>query len=762
MPQSKYIRFTIDNKSVDLQSTESVPISISYKLEDLEDFQKKTSGDAFDIKVPATLNNDQIGNTFHSPGIEDLTPVEDFKRPRKAVLEANGYELLVGKAFLKSASHADVPLEYEYDCYGDNANWLIDLKESTLYDFLKHLSFVFDESFIRSSWAFDGRSESLPLVFAPVRYREKMGDNDDMLAPEYFKPSLSVYWIIYWGFKSLGYRVQSSFFDTDYFRRTVMPWTWGNFLFSDGTSQDNLKFLARSESNYFFRNDYDDFVDLEVTNDNVLPGYDNNNMYSYISANKEMRWTYKPTFGIGHLAAAIHVVVDVYATVRGGAHTIGRLHWYVNGVEDTSKIQEIYYLGITSPGKKDFIQLVEINQTLNVFPGDYVSCKVSIYLANDIFYGSSNVSISINTFELAYTRVLLDSTISFSNFTGFKDYKFLDFFRGIIDAFNLSLNTDPISKVVLMEPTHPYSVTNDFSHPNNGYFNGNSLDWNSKQDISKVSTVDLFSDYERELLFKFKDDPNDGILKVVQDRNKTTLATGKYVLPDRFKAGKKQVENRFFSPVMHYDVLQWEDITGNAPQMICLIPENISNTSESAAQNTFLPKLAWYKGEVPSVGWKYNGSVRTTFPFMFAVNYRQGNGENDPIFSYSDERISGTVDILGRGLLRRFYWQRMANMRNGQNYNTWFKLNNFDVTNQFHREHKIVKGQKWELIEIKGYKPLTEETTECTLRKWTPISQKDQENTFPSHDSVILSINNINSFDTVYKELKALSTDIPK
>lgn len=36
--------------------------------------------------------------------------------------------------------------------------------------------------------------------------------------------------------------------------------------------------------------------------------------------------------------------------------------------------------------------------------------------------------------------------------------------------------------------------------------------------------------------------------------------------------------------------------------MICLVPENISNTSSSEAQNTFIPKTAYYKGLVTGGG----------------------------------------------------------------------------------------------------------------------------------------------------------------
>lgn len=763
MPSSKYIKFTIDNQPVDVESTESIPISISYQLEDKEDFQKKTSGQAFDITVPATVNNDQIGNTFHNPGIEDMTTDQAYKRPREAILEANGYELMIGKAFLKSASHSNIPLSYTYDLYGDNAEWIIDLKESTLYDFLKHITFPFTKNIIQASYLFDGTDENLPYVFAPVKYGALMEVDDNNMMPTYMKPSISVYWLIYWGFKSLGYRVASGFFESDYFRRLVMPWTWGSFLFSEGSKQENLKFLAKSTATYFYRDNMTQVVDVGVSDDsNTGAGtYDPNNVYTYDATTGEMRWTYLPAFDYGLISVTFHILVDFNATARASSSAVGELRIFKNGVEDVSKRRVMFSLFHSGAGRADQVGQEDYTFSFDVVAGDYVSAFIWVDLQRGDFISSSNVSLFVPEFKFEFARIVLGGTINFDVFTSLKKWKFLDFLAGIIDVFNLSIKTDPVSKFVLMEPTHFHDV-GDGAGLRQGYFNGNFIDWEDKQDVSKVSTLELNSDGEREMIFRFKDDSSDGMLKTVQDRIQTSLGTAKYVLPDRFKAGKKEVLNRFFSPVMHYDVSQWKNITGIAPQMVVLVPENISNTSQSEAQNTFQPKLCWYKGINNAMGWVSDGTEVTGFPYMFAVNYNIG-GENDPVLSYSDEQIWNGVSFnLGKGLLRRFYWQRMANKRGGIDYNTWFKLNNFDVTNLFHREHKVVRGQKWELIEIKNYKPLMEETTGVFLRKWAPVSIDELNNSFPSSISVLTLIPSSNSFDTKYSPLKCLSTDIPQ
>jgi hypothetical protein len=778
MPSDKYVRVIVDGQPLDLESPDRLPVSISYRKEDPDDFQRKRSSETFSIQVPATVNNDQVGNTFHNPGIEDLTEGEVFRKPRPAVIEANGYELLVGKAFLKQASHTDVPDSYEYDFYGNNGDWLIDLKEASLYDFLKHISFTFSKINIENSWAFDGEDEEMPFVFAPVRYGQPFDEGFENLImanppkildynckPEYMRPALSKYWLLYWGFKSLGYKIKSDFFNTSYFRRQVMPWTWGNFLFSEGTRLNNLDFLAKStEALYYYGVDLaGQIADLKVSNDSTNGAFDNNGVYNYNTTTRRMEWTYLPAYNYGTLIASFRLQVQIDAAVTQNSAAELRVQWFKNGVRVTTgnpgentNGDVITNLNAPTIGRRDDVGLKDINQSFTVNPGDVISARFYIYM-NDSGTGYARLRAEVIGYELDYFTIPLGGVIDFENYTGFKKYKFLDFLAGVVDEFNLSIETDPINKVVLIEPTHAYSLDNT-ANASGGYYNGSLLDWNDKQDVSKRSVVRLYSDIERELLFRYKDDSNDGVLKVVQDRYQTRLSQGKYVLPERYKSGKKDVENRFFSPVVHYEHEQWKGLGSDAvgvPQIIALVPENRSNTSRGEAQNTFNPKSAYYKGLISNVGWVFDNEKKTNYPYMFAVNYQAG-GEDDPCLSYSDEKVGS---VIVKGLLKRFYLQRMAILRNGQYYTTHFKLNSNDVGNWYQRELKIVREQKWELLEISNFSAVKEQSTQCLLRKWVPVTQSDADNTFPSADA-LEGDPGVSSFDTKYSPLKCLRTDI--
>lgn len=762
----KYLKMYISGKEVELNDLDALPISFNYQLEDSENFQQKKGTESFNISVPATLNNDLLLNTYHNVSIEDLTTGQIFRNHRPCTILGNGYELLVGKAFLTEATHTNRPVSYKLNCYGGNADWMIDLKELTLFDILKNLSFPFTKTTIENSWAFDGTDENLPYVFAPAKYGNWLDDtlqNENNVSIGSMKPALSVYWILFWGFKTIGYKINSEFFDTVYFRKAVMPWVWGNFLSSEGTKYDIHKFRARSPQPYYGGGNMTtaQFIDVNCSNDSTDGMFDNNNTiangdYTWNPGNNyEMRWTYNnPNYGSLEATFSIDVSVNLEATNNSNGDVW--VHWFKNGVEIyVEHIAHVQAPYITIGGPTTDTGIKTSFFTQNVSNTDTISCRIR-GRRFESKTGYTHMEVGVEQFQVDYFRIPLGGTIQFDSYNSLKKIKFLDLLRGIIDCFNISVATDNVNKVVLMEPCHG-------SHVNGKFFNGQTLDWNDKQDLNKESTLELFSDYEKEVYFRFKNDNNDGIFKLIQDRNQNQLGSGKYVFPDRFKAGKKEFENRFFSAVMHYEADQFKDITGISPQFVVIVPENISNTSRSEAQNTFAPKLCWYKGNVAGVGgWKFDGDIKTTLPFMFAVNYKQG-GHIDPIFSYSDEKI-GTIigsEVLGVGLLKRFFWQRLAIMRNGQYYNTYLNLNNNDATKFAHREYKIIKGQKWELVQINDFKPLLPQSTKCFLRKWAPVSQEDFIFTYPSNDSVINDSLNGSSYDIKYAQLKCLANDIP-
>lgn len=777
MSRNNYIELYIDGVKADLDPKGQVP-KITYQLEDKQNFEQKKSAESFNIETPSSVINDQIHNTLHNPSVIDNTANQVFDNYRPFRYIGNGQELLIGKYLPQSAVKKNGrPEKYKGKAYGLNGDWAIDLKEKTLFDFINPRTHIFDANTIIGSWNFDGRNEATDFVYAPVRYRKPFGDDpvptdddpdphplDDNVLINDMKPAISIYWLLWRGFKSLGYRIVSQFMDTDYYRKSLLPWTWGGFDFLDDSRWEPLKFSAGSSNPdgwFVYNDDFDGYVPLDVS-DTVPGGFDNSGTFQWLDASSSfpnaMMWNYpnaSSPLSLGKVRVGLSVRVNYSYRADWNSDVKAEIFWYKNEVEQSSEV--LFDVNSPPTGNKPTVaDFQEYYFETDINPGDRIEARILVHVF-DTALGTGFVRLIIEEFSLNFVKLSVGSTIDLkNNYPKFKNYKWMDLLRGEIDFFDLSIQTDPIKKEVYIEPTHGYDI-NGTKFP--GYFNQKQIDWSQKVDISVENELLLFDDYERELVFKFLDDANDGGLKKVQDRNQAIIGLGKYVLPERYKTEKKEQENRFYSPVMHYENKKFQFVTGTAPQFIAIIPENISNTSSSESENTYNPKRVWYKGNVTGYGgWKFNGITYATLPYMFAVNYKPG-GENDPVLSYSDQLIGA---VIAKGLLKKFFLQRMAVLRNGRHYAPInIMLNNYDVCNFLHRESIIIDNMAYLLTSIQDYNPMEpDESTECNMWMFMPVTTRDADNCYPSIASIQSGGTN-SGFDAKYWPHLLLTSDIP-
>lgn len=791
MALTDYISLEIDGQVADIDPKGQVPL-INFSLEDMENFGQKQSATVFDIELPATLINDQIHNTLHDPSVMDNTPDGSKENFMPCKYIAQGQELLVGKYLVQSVSSTTRPEKYKGKIYGQNGDWLITLKDSTLSDFLNPVTHLFDFATIIQSWNYDGRSEVLDFVYAPVRYQKRFGlapdateeipdplPPDDNLLINDLRPSISIYWLLYRAFKSVGYRIVSTFMDLEYYRRSTLPWTWGGFDYLDDTRWEGLKFTAIQNTPlyaYFppggsgytditfkmwgvFGN-FEGFPDLLATDDGSIKqgAFDNSGTFEYLPTGtlpSLWKWQY-PSSGplvLGTLFANFSVQVDFKYDAQLSGHVRSTIQWYKNG----TMILEDPIFDHTGPvaGTTKDQDFVEKFLDVEISPGDWIGYRVYVFINDGSPLGNNSIGIYVEAFQLNFMRLGENSTVDLKgNYPKFKNYKLLDLLRGEIDLFDLQIQTDNVRKEIYIEPCNDYEI-GGVKYP--GYYNRKQIDWSNRVDVSKENILELFSDSEREQIFKFQDDQNDGGLKKIQDRNQTIVGLSKYVLPERFSTESKENENRFYSPVMHENHELFKKINGTPPQLIAIIPENISNTSSDAAENVYNPKRAYYKGNVSGAGgWSFNGIQYTTIPFMFAVNYMAG-GENDPIFSYADQLINGQI---GKGLMKKFFIQRLAIQRRGRRYAPInLMLNNYDVSNLLHRESIIIDNIEYVLVSINNYNPIEIGSCDVSMWQFVPIGQVDVQNSYPSIAGIQSGLPT-NSFDVKYWSHLLLTTDI--
>lgn len=773
--KNSYIALEIGGVKADIDTNGQVP-SVTYVLEDEVEFQEKLSAASYDIELPATLVNDKIHNTLNDPSVKDGTASQQYDNFQDAILSVNGQEILIGKYLATKAIQQNrVPTKYQGKIYGLNGDWAIPMADKTILDFVNPRQHMFTLGTIQDSWNFDGTDEVKDYVYAPARYLKRFGavpvvsggdpsavplPLDDNVLINDLRPAMSIYWILWRGFKSAGYKIKSTFMDLTYYRRSVLPWTFGAFDFIDDTTWAPLKFVAIEDGEYYVVGLFDGYpqptkhpAEGSITIDGgVKPGAFENSpgVFSYYNSAGTipylMAWNYLPAFNFGHVLVNLSVQVSWNFGSTAFGHARAEVHWYKNGlllftdlIVDASDVIDVGF----------FESFYEVE----VDPGDYVAARIYVKYEGPAFIGQ--LHLNVEAFQLNFMKLTDNSTITLQNYPKLKNFKWLDLLRGEVDCFDLEVQTDTVKKEVTIEPMNDY-VIDGVKYP--GYFNRQVLDYSQKVDYAKENELELFSDYEREFDFIFRDDPNDGGLKKIQDRNQVIIGKGRYLLPERYKVETRAKENRFYSPVMHYQHNIFKSITGIAPQLIAIIPENISNTSADSAENIYNPKRAYYKGLLSGVGgWRFNGIDTTTLPFMFAVNYNIG-GDTDPVFSYSDQFISG---VIAQGWLGKFFIQRMALYRNGRRYNPInLKLNNNDVMNFLHRESIVIEGVEYFLMGINEYNPTVEDSTACTAWVFEPAGQRDKVNIFPSISSISDGNSALNSYDLKYWPHLLLPNDV--
>lgn len=707
------------------------------------------------------------------------------------------------------------------------------MKDLSLWHCLSDNTHTFDVATVESSWYAYDSDEAHDYVYAPVRYRQPFGNNDDTVDIFHLRPSLSIYWMVIRAFRLFGYRVQSDFMSTEYFRRLVMPWVWGSFFDITGSVKDGLTFKASGPvpvTEYYFyyvTGSFSGYVFSTGINvfrlDNTIPphGHDNFDLYSFDEGSGKMIWQYSPPATVAsyvgdNISANFKMKLHAKAEAEAGSPlaparwvhvNIEITHIYASGAPTVVTLVDFENLSVTD-GVNDYLLsgAVQAFTVGGIYNGDILEFRIKIESSGDTECGfqlSSNRSdtispgeqlISYSTLELTSLQLEVGGTVNLKFYDKFKGYRFLDMFRGLVDMFNLSIQTNPIDKVVTIEPTHDYKLP--VSGWVGGYFKSNRLNWTDKQDVSKENVVTLFSESERQLDFQYKQDGSDGGQNIFAARykgiylnntvsskvNNTNIDNGiiagvpgaaRYMFPNRFRKGAKQMTNRFFSATMHYIHKAWDNISGAgspAPQLIAIIPENINDSSASAVSQTFEPKIAYYKGPLTIAdigGWRWIGDPKAPYaevtatsfelPLMFSVNYGTG-GENDPVLSYSDQKING---VIVPGLLRTFFLKRLAIMRHGRQYKPWIRLNNGDMINWLHREPIILNGAKYYLIGVEQYDPLSDDSSKCIMWKVVEPEKTDTDNIYPSEDS-LNGATLLGQFDLRYAPLVLFNTDIPQ
>lgn len=353
---------------------------------------------------------------------------------------------------------------------------------------------------------------------------------------------------------------------------------------------------------------------------------------------------------------------------------------------------------------------------------------------------SSNLDITLNSEAVDYGQTYdLDKVIN-------KDYKQIDFVKGIAHAFNLKMTTDETTKTVNIEPFNTFYK--DYA---------DAIDWTYKLDRSKkIEDKWIQSDLKRDIVFKYKSDSKD---KKVERRGEEWFDGIKdeypyqETLPKTFEKGESKYENPFFAGTYNAkDLDTTNDAFPDTAFSACLWQE-ITDPTYSYRPNKgyeFLPRLLYWNKYSPSNGSSYekhakvqtwastieiiHAGASSNLTFLSDI-YPQATSINrddssSPILSYGNVNVRDYDDATGvytsyasgNGLFATYYKNMFEMFKAKPRLRTvYIDLKTTDIINLDFRKLVYIDGVYWRINKVVDYQPNKNQPTKVELVEWLQL-----------------------------------------
>lgn len=618
---------------LDIVSSDNFPLSLTFKNFDVRDFNSRGGSFSKSFKVPATKNNNKIFGHLHKDGNLDTKGV---RRDLDSIIYLDNSPIISGTIRMsKIISNKDV-VEYECVFLGDNMNWAsniknLDLKELrfssqayTSYPPVPEAPFAFENP--RTTYG-DYIFNQDQLIYPLITVGESDSSANATIDSDYIP---CVYIKNVWDkiFQAQGYTVVSTFCDSSFFRNLIMPLIFQKpkdvtdlsfgkvsssvdetiFTLDYGETDEGVAYdVPRSMENQTFTiNEYGytdstftlDFVASANTLQDDAPLQEGEDTDDYGNAQLGVEHTggFKNGLvvaaqgsGTFNLNAEISIDVECDGATAADALSIDLMAYTM----------EAAITKLTGDGDDDrtFENLIQTNTQLtshNLSSESTNNHQFSLEAlevpanAGDIFVlkirfkhiiaTQSESTITLKTKANSFLQI--EQTGSYFNGEEIKGVQNMlpkgtqaDFVKGLSQLFNLQFKTDPISKIVYVEPyDHFYKSTSE------------AVDWSDKIDYSKDIENEFLYDIKSKILFKYKDVSNDGLIERYNKRN--NVDWGAYQEIDdsgKFATGEFKVENAYFSPTFNW--VEPNYVKSNKIAQSPLIPMYFSEYSDLSISN---------------------------------------------------------------------------------------------------------------------------------------------------------------------------------
>jgi len=705
---------------VDLYDPNNLDLSITAAISDANDLTSRKTTNTKTLKLPATPNNQLI---FGQPeDFNSVTIINQTARP-SVTIEADGTQIF--KGYCKINSTTDIAsqhiTEYEMYCIGDNGDWIGLLNGK----FLSQLDYS-DQNHYNDVMVMDA-SET---IVAGREYVYDLCDRGEFQGQLYNGmrtvniinrlPAISMSSFVKRIFNGIGYKISSTFFDSDYFKSKYWMFT-NDFLRHPQTFNATLPCKIRLAH-------YGD-----QTIDNIVGMYNNSvNGANNMPVEGIMSFNY-PVFDYGSSWQRVHPFM--YFCQATGKYTF-HINTYFTSVSTYDSYAGNYgyaiftfiksnrYTGLTA----ELGSSLPIISTSNTFTGlvDYTS-------SFDLVFGDEvSVKVQFFGFDPSAAQIILNhdgifECTSATGVLGMGENQWVDmnanlpdnvlqltFIQGLKELFNLYFFTDVNSRTVYCEPR-------------DDFYMGKTLDWSNKLDVGRDMKINFTgSNLSKVIRYKYKDDSNDKYVAEWQKQNNQFLGMADEDLTNVFaKDAIAVMENSVFSAT-------WMDTCQRIGLGNAMIPKMWADVALPAFSTKFAPRILTYQGvkTLPSGYWwrenwkgtidfqNANPTMRIRYDYPSFVSY-DDTQVNDDNMMYCDKHYSN-------GLQQKYFRNAQKTLDEGRQYVAYLNITDLDMENLDFRNIIYIEiegnGSYFILDKIDNYKSQDEISTLCWFTKI--VSQK--------------------------------------
>lgn len=702
------MRTQIFVEGFELDLTDDIACEISYVIDDVKDFGSKNTSYSKTIVIQGSQRNNKIFN--HISELGRFIAIENVNLYAPNVNEnytaANGSNCIIlvdniqifkGKLrvmeIVKYAHH----VEYECAVFGELGGFYYELSKgissgidntSVGSKLLEHINFADLDHFwtyanINNSWNNRNTNPGVGYFYPLINYGKVDGFHD--FHDQALRPAIYVKEYINRIFDLSGYTFDCSFFDTDFFKRLVIP-----------NNSDVLKAYVNILLNNTATSG---IVNNPSIGTSVAFAFTSNLRNFTTYGTNEFQYTGASTVSSG----IFNIKLDFTLQLQDAT---AEFWLYKNGAQ-------YRFLG-NRTSNAGYITTENIvwnfNFTDTISTNDVYSIRVIKTAGTYLYVTVNNFTWSIQTqVKQLATAIFNTDKLNMSAVVP-QNIKITDFFTSLLKMFNLYVVEDKfISKKLIITPYIDF------------YLNEN-IDWSSKLDRNQEVRLKPMGELNARVFnFKFKDD--DAYWnKVYKDKFNEGYMDFTYDTEYEYAKDKDDLEV-IFSSTVNYAPNGEEKII---PYLATYDPVNgtqdIKSSNIRILQTKMINVSSSWKLSTTSGGTIQNNITRYPYSGMWEHPTVPDNGTYFQSLGWASPReiyytITGTS--VNYGLFNSFWSQYFAEITNPNStiLTASFWLTSMDIRTLDFAKNILIDGTMWRINKIEGYDPLSNKPTKVELLK---------------------------------------------